>query len=115
MDTKEVIEKIVDAFDRSDVEGILDLMTADAVWEMVGGRALVGKDEIRSSLIEMGEMEMLGSTKDHMIIEDATAAVDGAVKYKGKDGQVHEMYYCDVYELKDGKVSKMTSYTVNKK
>ncbi|QNL49570.1 nuclear transport factor 2 family protein [Olivibacter sp. SDN3] len=114
MNTRDVIENIVDAFDRSDVEGILDIMAEGATWEMLGDKTFIGKDQIRDSLNGMADMEMLDSTKNHIIIEENNASVDGIVAYKGKDGKVHEMYYCDIYELSHGKVTKMISYTVNK-
>lgn len=115
MNTRDVIENMVDAFDRSDIEGILELMAEGAIWEMLGAQTYVGKDQIRDSLNGMVGMEMLGSTKNHVIVEESNASVDGVVTYKGKDGKVHEMYYCDVYELSNGKVSKMISYTINKR
>lgn len=115
METKEIIQKVTAAFDASDTEAILGYMADDVSWEMMGDQTISGKDDMRKFLAGMSDMKMVSSTKKHIIVDGDAAAVHGDVQYKGKDGQLMDMYYCDVYELENGKVEKMTSYIVDKK
>jgi len=114
MNNRKVIEDIVAAFDANDVDAILNNMTDDIEWEMLGDATMSGKDAIRQ-MFTGAETKMISSTKRHMIIEGDQAAVTGEVKCEGPNGTLMDMYYCDIYELTDGKVSRMISYPINKK
>jgi ketosteroid isomerase-like protein len=116
MDNKEIIQEIILAFDNSDIETILRHVTDDIVWEMRDDKGMVvkGKENLLNFFSEYNEMRMVGSTKDHIIVDVDQVAVDGIVQMQGKDAVPFEMYYCDIYELKDGKINRMISY-VNKK
>jgi ketosteroid isomerase-like protein len=98
MNNRKVIEDVIAAFDANDVAAILNNMTDDVEWEMLGDATMSGKEAIRQ-----------------MIIEGDQAAVTGEVKCEGPNGTLMDMYYCDIYELTDGKVSRMISYPINKK
>jgi ketosteroid isomerase-like protein len=115
MNNKEIIQNVIDAFDSNDVDGILDLLTDDVEWHMLGDQVISGKDELKEYFSKNAGMKLLSSTKDHIIIEGDRAAVDGNVQCAGKNGETMDMYYCDVYELEKGKVKKIVSYTVNKR
>ncbi|WP_162996531.1 nuclear transport factor 2 family protein [Mucilaginibacter celer] len=117
MGTKEIVLQVVEAFDNNDVEKILSFFADDVVWTMTGTNITVmnGKAEVERFFGGMEEVKMISSTKDHVVAEGNTAAVDGLVKCQGKEGKVFEMYYADFYELTDGKVKKISSYVVDKK
>jgi uncharacterized protein len=115
MNNKETIHNVIDAFDNNDVDAILGLVTDDVEWHMLGDQVISGKDQLKEFFSKNAGMKLLSSTKDHIIIEDDRAAVDGDVQCAGKNGEIADMYYCDVYELEKGKVKKIVSYTINKK
>ena len=115
MNNKETIQQVIDAFDNNDVDSILDLVTDDVEWHMLGDQVISGKDKLREFFSKNAGMKLLSSTKDHIIIEGDRAAVDGHVQCAGKNGEMADMYYCDVYELEKGKVKKIVSYTINKR
>jgi len=116
METKELISNVIDAFDKNDTELVLSHFTDDIQWTMVGDQTFSGKNNIRDFFATHPDMEMISSTKDHMVIDGDTVVVDGEVNCVDKsNGVSHNMYYCDIYELENGKVKKMTSYCVNKK
>lgn len=115
MSNKETIEKVIKAFENNDVEDILTQLTDDAEWQMLGDKTIKGKDNWRAFFAEHPEMTMVSSTTNHIIIDGDTAAVDGEVQCKDKDGNLFDMYYCDLYELQNTQVKKMITYSVNKK
>jgi ketosteroid isomerase-like protein len=117
MTTKEIVTQVIEAFDNNNVEKILSLFADDVVWSMTGTgiNIMNGKTEVEQFLGGMDEIKMVSSTRDHIIVDGDTAAVDGLVKCKGKDGKEFEMFYADFYELEDGKVKKLSSYVIDKK
>lgn len=114
MNNREIIKQLVAAFDRNDTEAILSYMTDDVTWRMLGDDPLNGKDNMRA-MFANADMQLLSSTKDHFIVDGDTVAVDGEVVCKGQNGELMNMYYCDIYDLENGKVKRMTTYAVNKK
>jgi uncharacterized protein len=115
MSNKEILQKVIDAFDANDIESIVKYMADDVEWHMLGDKIISGKDEVRKFFAENANRRMLSSTKNHVIIEGDHAAVDGDVQCTGEDGKPVNLYYCDIYELENGKVNKIVSYTLNKK
>jgi ketosteroid isomerase-like protein len=117
MTTKEIVQQVIDAFDNNDVEKILSFFADDVTWTMKGSSITImnGKNEVEQFLGGMEDVKMVSSTKDHIIVEGKTAAVDGLVQCKGKNGEDMAMYYADFYELENDKVKTVTSYIVDKK
>ncbi len=115
MSNKQVIQQIVEAFDKNDTKTVLDMMTDDIEWTMIGDRTITGKVAMREWFSKTEDMKMAYSTKNNIIIEERLAAVNGEVSCKGKDGITFHMYYCDIYELENDQVKKMTSYIIDKK
>ncbi|MEJ5961914.1 nuclear transport factor 2 family protein [Pedobacter immunditicola] len=116
MDNKAIIEEVINAFDTNDVTSLLNYVTDDVVWEMRDQKDMVisGKENLRNFFSEYNEMKMIRSTRDHIIIDGNQIAVDGTVTMEGKDAEQFEMFYCDIYELTDNKVSKIISYPIKK-
>ncbi|WEA03287.1 nuclear transport factor 2 family protein [Mucilaginibacter sp. SJ] len=117
MATKEIVQQVIDAFDNNDVEKILSFFADDVKWTMKGSSVTImnGKNEVEQFLGGMEDVKMVSSTKEHIIVDGNTAAVDGLVRCKDKNGKDMAMYYADIYELENGKVKRVTSYIVDKK
>ncbi|WP_413666504.1 nuclear transport factor 2 family protein [Mucilaginibacter sp. Mucisp86] len=117
MTTKEIVQQVIDAFDNNDVEKILNLFAEDVIWTMKGSSITImnGKNEVAQFLGGMEDVKMISSTKEHIIVEGNTVAVDGLVQCRDKNGKDMAMYYADIYELENDKVKKVTSYIVDKK
>ena len=116
MTTKEIVSQVIEAFDNNDVEKILSHFADDVVWTMTGTEITImhGKAEVSQFLGGMEDVKMISSTRDHVIVEGNSAAVDGLVKCQNKEGKQFEMFYADFYELVDGKVKKLSSYIIDK-
>jgi ketosteroid isomerase-like protein len=116
MDNKKVINEFLDAFDKNDTEAILKNMTDDVEWDMLNDQKISGKAALRSFFEKNKDMVMVSSTRDHFIVEGDHASVGGEVLCKNTaSGQEYDMYYCDVYELQNGKIKNMVTYNINKK
>jgi uncharacterized protein len=115
MDNKSVIQAVIDAFDNNSPEDLYPLITDDFQWDMKGDQLISGKENLRKMFSMGKDIQMVSSTKDHIIIDGDTAAVDGKVDMKHPDGRIEHMNYCDIYELEGGKVKKMVTYMTKPK
>jgi ketosteroid isomerase-like protein len=115
MENREIILKLTEAFDTYDQKTILNHIADDVEWNMLGESLITGKENMAAFFNEHSSVKILSSSKDHIVVDGDQVAVDGEMKCIGPDNKIHEMYYCDIYELENSKVKKLISYTVNKK
>jgi ketosteroid isomerase-like protein len=112
---REIIIEFNTAFDQGNNDGVAKYISEDFEWHMLGNSVIQGKENMLKFLEEHPDMKVLTVTKDYIIVDGNKASVAGEVECTDKTGQVYDMYYCDVYELADGLITKMISYTVHKK
>jgi len=114
IDNKEIIIEFNVAFDKGVSNDIARFVTDDFEWHMLGDSVIKGKDNFLQFFVDHPDMKMISVTKDHIIVDGNTASLDGEVQCTDKSGKIYDMYYCDVYELENGLIKKMISYTVDK-
>ena len=114
MENRQIIEIITKAFNDDDDETILKYMADDVEWHMLGDDVISGKENISLFFSKNPEIKVITCTQDHFLIDGDQASVSGEVQCQNQDGKVFDMYYCDIYELLDGKVKKMITYGVKK-
>lgn len=115
--TIELLDKIQDGFNRHDVDGILSHFADDCIWVMASGptapdgRICHGKDEIADVLTtRYAEItDMRWDDINHWICDDTKAMSEWIVRGT-KDGTPFEFTGCDLWEFKDGMVTKKDTY-----
>jgi ketosteroid isomerase-like protein len=112
---KEIIVAFNTAFDTGNSDDVATFISEDFEWHMLGDSVIKGKESLLKFFAEHPDMKVITVSKDHIIVDGDNASVAGEVKCTDKSGQIYDMYYCDVYELANGLITKMISYTVNKK
>ncbi|WP_316804112.1 nuclear transport factor 2 family protein [Pedobacter nototheniae] len=115
MDNREIVIKFNTAFDKDTKEDIAKYVSEDFEWHMLGDSIIKGKENLLKFFAEHPDMKILSVSKDYILVDGDKASVAGEVKCTDKTGQVYDMFYADIYELADGLITKMISYTVNKK
>jgi uncharacterized protein (TIGR02246 family) len=115
MDNREVVAAVVQAFNDNDTEAILQHMTDDVEWYILGDSVMTGKENIRTFFKSNPEIKVINCTQDHFLVDGDVASVSGEVECHSPDGKIVNMYYCDIYELAGSKVKKMITYGINKK
>ncbi len=112
--TRAVIERFNEAFNRHDVEGVMNLMTHDCIFENTNpppdGARLVGAGEVRAYW-----QKIFASNPDARFeVEDIIVAGDRCVVrwiyHKTKEGKPWHLRGVDVFRVRDGKVSEKLSY-----
>ncbi|MBL7872571.1 MAG: nuclear transport factor 2 family protein [Cyclobacteriaceae bacterium] len=112
--TRAVIERFNEAFNRHDVEGVMNMMTHDCIFENTNpppdGARLVGAEEVRAYW-----QKFFATNPDARFeVEDIMVAGDRCVVrwiyHKTKEGKPWHLRGVDVFKVRDGKVSEKLSY-----
>ncbi len=105
------LQKMNEAFAKSDTEYILQNVTDDIKWTVIGDQQIQGKDEFARALKEMEAEEPFEIDIHNIITHGDSAAVDGIMK--SANGKSYS--FCDVYKFrgfKNPKIKEMTSYVI---
>jgi len=114
--TLSAIEAVVEAFNRHDIDDILEHFTDDCVWIMASGpapsgRHCIGKDEIRGVLAErfqaIPDMRWVGCTN---WVSGERAVSEWTVQGTAASGERLDWLGCDLWEFRDGLVAKKDTY-----
>ncbi|CQR47955.1 SnoaL-like domain protein [Paraliobacillus sp. PM-2] len=96
---------------------ILESVTTDVSWEMIGNDTIYGKDVLAEVLAGMDQTMEYKLTIEHIIIDSAKAVVNGIIEVTTKLNELKTYGFCDIYQLaenEDDKISKITSYVIQK-
>ena len=100
------------AFAKNNATFILEHVTDDITWIMVGDQTIQGKANFTAALERMKDNEVVEVRIDNVITHGDTAAVNGRMKMK--DGDAYA--FCNVYKFKghskSAKIREITSYTI---
>ncbi|WP_343614193.1 nuclear transport factor 2 family protein [Flavobacterium sp.] len=111
---KQTVNEYMEAFRVSDHKRILDCLTDDIIWEMPGIYQHVGKEEFDK---EIENENFVGSPTIQifkLIEENNTVIAEGAVQGNMTNGGKLDAVFCDVFEMENGKIKKLTSYLMSK-
>lgn len=106
---KEFLKKLNLAFANSEVAFILEAVTDNIQWNIVGDKIIQGKAQFAESLKEMASPEPLKLEIRHMITHGKEAVVEGSMITP--DGKNYS--FCDIYTFngfKNAKIKEMKSY-----
>lgn len=115
MTNKEIIAQVIEAFDNSDGATITRHMTDDVEWHMLGDQVYSGIETVKKFFNDHQDVKVTSSLKNHLIADGDTIAVSGEITCTESNGNLCNMYYCDIYEMENFKIKKLISYTVGKK
>ena len=105
------IQELTIALAKGDLRSVLDRLTVDIRWNIVGGGVVQGKGPFVEALREKKNDEALELILDHVATHGRAGAVDGRIRFKNKNTQG----FCQVYEFSNAKgdaVNEMMSYMI---
>ena len=100
----------MDAFGRHDHAEILACLTDDVEWVLPGLYHHYGKEAFEREIENASFMGRPLITVNREIEENDVVIAEGTVRAQRNDGDYIDLAYCDVFEMRDGKVRKLTSY-----
>ena len=102
------------ALAKRDSKFILDNVTDDIRWNIVGDKLIEGKNSFAKALEKIKSDKAVQLTVDHVATHGKAGAVNGTTKMK--NGKTRA--FCDVYEFSNSKgntVKEITSYIIEVK
>lgn len=108
------VRGIAEAFSRHRFDEAYPYLHEDVRWTLVGDRELVGRDEVTATCARSAAY-LAGVTSTfrrvRVVGEDSCVVVDCQVDY-AEEGGTSRVSSCDLYEFTDGRLTSITSYTV---
>ena len=107
---KQTVEEYMEGFRRSDHARILACLTEDVEWIVPGAFHLRGQEAFDSE-IENAAFEGSPEIEVVRLIEEGDVVIaEGTVIAKPRGGGPVTLAMCDVFDMRDGKIAKLTSY-----
>ena len=104
------VQEITIALAKGDVKSVLNSVTEDIRWSIVGDRVLQGTEQFVEALQEKKNEKVVELKIQHIATHGKTGAVDGTLKFKNKSHA-----FCHMYEFSNAKgnaVKEITSYII---
>ena len=108
------VQDLTIALAKRDSKSILDSVTDDVRWNIVGDKLFEGKDNFAEALERIKNDKVVQLTVHHVATHGKAGAVNGTLKLK--NGKTNA--FCDVYEFSNTKgtvVKEITSYVIETK
>lgn len=114
--TEKFLRDVNKAFSEGDSQFLLNHITDDFSWVIVGEKTVGGRTEFSEALEEMQGMPPMKIDIQNVVLADKSAIVEGIVVGRNKNDQKKYFGFCDIYRLsaeKDLRISKITSYVID--
>jgi hypothetical protein len=108
------VQSVTIAFVKGDTQFLLNSVTEDIRWNIVGGKVIEGKAAFAKALEQRAKHKALELSVGHVLTHGKAGAVNGVLKFKGGVSQS----FCDVYEFNGAKgtsIKEITSYVIETK
>jgi len=112
---KLTVQKYMDAFAKSDHAAVLSCLTDDVEWVIPGifrktGKAAFDKEIENDAFVGSPTIKVTRLTEENNVV-----VAEGSVRSAKKDGGFLNAVFCDVFEMQDAKVKRLTSYLMETK
>jgi hypothetical protein len=110
-DRKPFLEKLNQAFASGDTSFLLDHVTDDIEWRIVGTDMISGKDAYELALKQMASPDPLELEINSIISDESNASVSGVMYIR----EGHYVEFCDVMKFKSADsnlITRITSYAI---
>ena len=107
---KRTVEKYMDAFARSDHQQVLSCLTDDVEWVVPGAFHIKGKDAFEKESENAAFVGSPAITVTRLTEESDVVVAEGSVRSARRDGGYLNAVFCDVFEMQDAKIRRLSSY-----
>ncbi len=112
---KSTIEIYMDGFRKTDREQILSCLTEDVEWVIAGAFHARGREDFAGHIVDQGFASHPEITINRMTEENDVVVAEGSVRAPKQDGTFIDLVFCDVFEMRNGKISRLVSYLLETK
>ena len=108
-DNKRTIARSIDGFKRTDHAQIQSCLTDDVAWAIPGVFTVVGEEAFDRVIEHEAFVGSPTVTVTRMVEEVDVVVVEGRVTHRKQDGGALNAVFCDVFELRDAWIRRLTS------
>jgi len=112
---KRMVEAYMDGFRKTDRPQILSCLTDDVEWVIPGTFHVRGKDDFAKHIVDDGFAGHPAITVSRITEEDDVVVAEGSVRAPKQDGTFIDLVFCDVFDLRDGRIRRLVSYLMETK
>ena len=112
---KKTIEAYMDGFRKTDRTQILSCLTDEVEWVIPGAFHVIGKEDFAKHIVDEGFVGHPVITVSRLIEEDDVVVAEGSVRAPKKDGTFLDLVFCDVFDMRNGKIRRLVSYLMEAK
>lgn len=109
-ENKKIVEKYIDGFIKLDHEQILSCLTEDVEWELPGIFHICGKESFDKEIENDAFIGKPSITIVRMIEENNIVVAEGKVSAGKREGGYFNAVFCDVFDMKNSRIKRLTSY-----
>lgn len=107
---KKTVQSYMEAFAKLDHAAVLSCLTEDVEWIVPGSFRSNGKTAFEKEIENDAFVGAPAIKVTRMIEEKDVVIAEGSVRCARKDGGMLNMVFCDVFEMQNGKIRRLTSY-----
>lgn len=112
---KQTVKAYMEGFRKTDRPMILACLTDDVEWVLPGAFNVRGKDDFAKHIVDEGFVGHPLITVTRLTEEDEVVIAEGSVRAPKPDGSYLDLVFCDVFDMRGGKIRKLVSYLVETK
>ena len=105
----------MDGFRRTDRPQILSCLTDDVEWVIPGMFHVQGKEGFARHIVDDGFAGQPQITVSRMLETGDVVVAEGSVRAPKADGTVLNLVFCDVFDMRKGKIRRLISYLMEVK
>ena len=109
------IDLYMDGFRRTDRPQILSCLTDDVEWVIPGMFHVQGKDNFARHIVDDGFGGRPEITVSRVLEFGDVVVAEGSVRAPKTDGSVLNLVFCDVFDMRGGRIRRLISYLMETK
>jgi uncharacterized protein len=107
---QETVQRYMEAFTRSDHSEILSCLTDDVQWIVPGAFHVTGKAAFDKEIENDAFVGSPAIMVSRMIEQADVVVAEGSVRSARREGGLLNAVFCDVFEMQNTKIKRLTSY-----
>jgi uncharacterized protein len=114
-ENKRTVETYIDGFNTLDHAQILSCLTEDVVWDIPGAFHTEGKAAFDGQIENDAFTGRPVVKLTRMVEENDVVTAEGTVRVQRTGGGFLNLMFCDVFEMRQGKIRRLISYLMEVK
>jgi ketosteroid isomerase-like protein len=107
------VERYIEGFRRGDHDMVLECLTDDVEWNLLGWQSLEGKDQFAAEIRNDAFVGNPDLTIERMVEDEDLVVALGAGRARLRNGGELEFVFSDVFFFEGSKIRRLDTYQVN--